>query len=802
MLRPSNMITQTSLIELHMLIEEKRPQLPNYPRRPFKDVLPNSSSTESSQHQSIDVPELLIELDDIDMSNDVGSVSAASSRAQHTIEFRIDDRVQTPSDMYFADKKQKEELPYIIGERYSCEVKLSDDDRLITISGHNNASVSTCASQLRQMQEYYLRPRFSVDRVALVYGSSRDEFRLQFVPVDEHSYYSTHLKYLPSSFRRINIGHLCVIEKATFDPHRSVWVLPGSVRLAPYNQGMPKGSNPQTLQQNWNRGAYYPQKQASLSSPNSNREWHEQDSPEFGFGPAKESLTMDKPSRQSTWKQANPQVLQQPRSQSAWQSSGPSGGQKFRPVNSSQSRVIQRMAQPEWSAQLFEDRKEEDFPVLGGSPKSITKMGASSALSSGHKPKVHTGSPNSSGDNPWGQNSGGISSTGNSIVFGDRDIAYLESLHDRRSAKSPQNENNNDGLALVNLRDPVKEREDSHRVFRSLPNQKATPGSPLPQQIAPHISFINGMRSYNMRRLSESIRNGLKELRGQRKEIRLVGRLGCVLYPIDGYILNKFWEYTQLESMIVRERDIRPIFSPIATTDKRNFDNLFGFLGHHKSETANFEIECDTRINPSSRFESTIVSVPSTIAILDRVVTPWSTYGEVIWNAVEKHMDFEILLQAREGTIRDTKSALGRTDVKPFSSFRKSISIGHITCQDMKPLLEVRGINFRRTLTYENPGQFTVVVHQIEELELTRTGTIDSVTGRTLGNGKKWFEFEVYNEVMSNKLRSNLTLIPGTVAEWTVEDIIGQSQDNSEELVEMVKSLMLLVDKCQEVFTQ
>jgi hypothetical protein len=36
-----------------------------------------------------------------------------------------------------------------------------------------------------------------------------------------------------------------------------------------------------------------------------------------------------------------------------------------------------------------------------------------------------------------------------------------------------------------------------------------------------------------------------------------------------------------------------------------------------------------------------------------------------------------------------------------------------------------------------------VEIHKIEELELVRTEGIDSVTGRTGGNGKLWYEFEV-----------------------------------------------------------
>lgn len=38
-------------------------------------------------------------------------------------------------------------------------------------------------------------------------------------------------------------------------------------------------------------------------------------------------------------------------------------------------------------------------------------------------------------------------------------------------------------------------------------------------------------------------------------------------------------------------------------------------------------------------------------------------------------------------------------------------------------------------------------IHKIEELELVKTGGIDSVTGRTGGNGKLWYEFEVRSTI-------------------------------------------------------
>ncbi|KAG0006128.1 hypothetical protein BGZ79_008674 [Entomortierella chlamydospora] len=801
-----------ALIALNDLIEDQRPALVNYPQKPFRD-LEDLSSSIASRPQADTASGLLI---DVDYSPSDSSYLQAtpSQETKQTIEFQIDDRVRDPYEMYFADKREKVELPIMLGERFNCNAIISGDGRTITVSG-NSKDVSSCVSQIKQMQDYFLRPPFRLDKVALVYGSSREEFRLQFVPVVEHLFYSTYLEYLPSSFGKAIPGHFCVIEKAVYDASRAVWAIRDGVRINPRpqvaaNTGSQRGSvGPGRGTPPSSRQAY-----SRLQGPvSSSTEWHEQENPNFGFGPTKESSIVDKQTRPSSWKPiaSNSKTVQQNSSQIPWQSSGTPGNLKSQSSSTSQSNITRREVQPEWPAQSFETKDEDDFPSLGSVSKSASKSVSRPSVSptppKSHKPKTYKDEAGAILDNSRATTPQHMTSRSNSIVFGEQDLAYLENIPAQRSAVSRPREHDNIGLEQAALRDPTKDQEDAQRTIRSLPRLQASPETPIQRQVTPQAAFITGMRNYNMRRLSESIRNGLKELRGQRKEIRLVGRLGCVLYPMDNFILNQFWEYTQLESVIVKKREIRPVFSPIVTTNNANFNSLYGFLRTPKTETAHFEIECDTRINPTSRFTKTLVTVPTTIAVLDRVVTPWETFGEVIWNSVDKNMDFEILLQAREGAIRDTKSALGRTDVKPFSAFRKRLSIGmrnsHITCHEIKPLLEVRNINFRETLTYEKPGKFTFVVHKVEELQLTRTQGVDAVTGRTSGPGKKWYEFEVYNEVVNSKLRSNLTVIPGAVADWTVEEIVGQSPDNpdnSDELIRMVKALMVLVDNCQEKF--
>jgi len=107
-----------------------------------------------------------------------------------------------------------------------------------------------------------------------------------------------------------------------------------------------------------------------------------------------------------------------------------------------------------------------------------------------------------------------------------------------------------------------------------------------------------------------------------------------------------------------------------------NIESLFGYLGHPTVDTAQYEVFCNSRNNPNVRWTETMITIPSNKAVLDRVVLPWETFGEVTWNGLDRDLDFELLLQAREGVSRNLTTALGRTDVKPYKDFQKKLSLG------------------------------------------------------------------------------------------------------------------------------
>ncbi|KAG0333299.1 hypothetical protein BG000_009283 [Podila horticola] len=427
---------------------------------------------------------------------------------------------------------------------------------------------------------------------------------------------------------------------------------------------------------------------------------------------------------------------------------------------------------------------ENDFPSLGpGQSAKAPKNRGIPQLPSMRKPGESSWSSSPVSDSPSPK-------AIESLVFDDKAFEFLE-----KRSSSPKVNNNTD---LAFPRSPGQDRDT--RTLRVLPSLQSDASQDV-------NSFINNMRSYNMRRLTQAMWAGLEELRGHRKEIRLFARLGKVLYKGPLSVCGQTWDHEQLETTVIRNLGVIPLFSPIATTSSSSVENMFGFLGQPAVESAEFAVVCDTRTNPQSRYVRTLVTVPPTVAILDRVVTPWETYAEVSWNSMDKNTDFDILLQAREGVIHDVHSALGRTDVKPFGAFRKSLSIGthnkHISCRELPNYLEIRSINYKETrkYTFEDNADLTVLVHNVQELELTRIKETGTVTGRTYGAGKAWYEIEVYNDNLNRHFRSNLTLSEGLTADWTAKDILG-SPTNSDELSKMVKNTMLVVDQCQARFKE
>ncbi|KAF9189399.1 hypothetical protein BGZ51_009632 [Haplosporangium sp. Z 767] len=865
-------LQKQALDALEELLCTRTPAKLVFPRKRFRDVTPSTTESQpdslSNQLRDLDngvEQECLGDLEDFNTAVASMDIASPAQEPQHSVEVQIDNRVQDPLEMFYADKRQTTDLPTLLAKQVGCEAEIIQDGRIVIIHGRNRDNVDRCVRQIQRMQEYYLRPQFRLDLVPLVYGSTREEFRLFFVPIQEHSHYSRHIPFIPPSqptnmnLRNSSILDLkkyCVIEKGIYDQSRGDWAPRSYVRMSGNVPSSPSqtrsgAASPATSHKS---GWGTPQPAWSDTSSTNSKQgqsWPESSVPrqvaDFGWGTSSsQPLSAGKTSSADNWRPS----AQQPVSpsfggsrygadsssrwstssstgspQSSWSTVGGSSGKgSANRTSKLPSGTVRRLEESDWAAPTFESTSPGDFPILPNmsTPKNKSGMPSLPPLRTAERvpdqgqwpapafesagasdfPTLSTSSPrrksgmptlppprkvDSSWDHPGralsGPSSPSQGSTNQPLVIDAEGLAYLGSIPSR----SARHGSDNSGLEQPRLRDPAKERADAQRVIRILPNQQASRPQ-IMRQPESLDDFIRNMQKYDMQRLVQALRQGLKELQGQRKEIRLIGRLGCVLYPAKPSALNRPWDYRDLETVVKENCHSSPLFCPLVTTVKDHVNKFLQDRGPVRSDTAHFEVECDTRNNPSSRYVRTIVTVPTTIAILDRVVTPWKTYGEVMWDSLDKSQDFEFLLQAREGVIPDTKSALGRTNVKPFSNFRKKLSIGHITCHNIPDYLNVISIIFRHTKTYDWAPGFTMAVHKVEERKLLRNKGTDTVTG--CDRLQTWFEFELCSTDMQRRLDENLELIPGTMADWEVEDIIGEGAEVPGELEKMVKEMM------------
>ncbi|KAF9946015.1 hypothetical protein BGZ65_010165, partial [Modicella reniformis] len=199
-----------ALEALAELLERKAPSRPKLPSKPIRDTpLDSASQDEASDNKA-------------DEGCDVAPSDVDLPKV--TRQFRAHERIRDPYKMFYAEKTQKIDTPTLLAKTYECDATLSDDGRSVEIKGVMD-NVRKCITKLEQIQEYFLRTPFRMDQASLVYASHRQEFRLIFVAVVEHSYFSKNIKYLPAYLTKRNPTEFCVVEMGVYDASLRTWTL-------------------------------------------------------------------------------------------------------------------------------------------------------------------------------------------------------------------------------------------------------------------------------------------------------------------------------------------------------------------------------------------------------------------------------------------------------------------------------------------------------------------------------------------------------------------------------------------------
>ncbi|KAI7862821.1 hypothetical protein BDF14DRAFT_1850893 [Spinellus fusiger] len=350
----------------------------------------------------------------------------------------------------------------------------------------------------------------------------------------------------------------------------------------------------------------------------------------------------------------------------------------------------------------------------------------------------------------------------------------------------------NDFPSLPSAPKPVKETNNTTKARRVL---RITPQKAGPPSNEPTDSLLDIVRNYNLGNIKNSLHDGLTSVQGFRGDVKLSAKLGKVLWmQVPSEVQRSIWGFQDIRDILLKEKGVKCSFSGITTASDVMIKSIIEILPAHFSKTSYFEIHADARNQPILPYKSVVMHMSQPVVELTKVITKKSTVTEIDWVSLDRMFDFQMTLQTQE---------LGRVDVKPYSTFIKKVSVSptnnQLTFEDVPDFLVIKYILHKHTTRYRLHYPFVVEITRVERVPLVRQARIgyapEKILGAT-GTGSVWYDLEVLYSLHSKAFESNLSLPEGLLASWTSESILGK--ENERELVEYVKCLLLLIEKCQE----
>ncbi|CAI2175514.1 10951_t:CDS:10 [Funneliformis geosporum] len=316
------------------------------------------------------------------------------------------------------------------------------------------------------------------------------------------------------------------------------------------------------------------------------------------------------------------------------------------------------------------------------------------------------------------------------------------------------------------------------------PNSNNRPVGPTPGKM---------IRDYNFTIIKNSLKEILENVRVHKGEIRFYGSLGKVMFPkVPEQIRRKLWEFNDLKDVIGTEYGISPMYNKIATFDDsivEKFARVLGPNSVHKS--AHFEVIADATNTPHGAYSKVFMYVKMGYVSLEKVMLQWNNPVEIDWTILDRKSDFSMILATRRAI---------RHDVKPFSTFIKKTSVSPtnqmITFENVGDFLTVKSINFKQITKYKLHEPFVAELARVEKIPLIEQNNTNKILGKT-GYGEVHYTIEIYNEQHRQLFEQNSKIQSGQVAKWTVNDILGTDPNNLA-LVEFVKTMLLLVERCHK----
>ncbi|CAO3643924.1 unnamed protein product [Mucor hiemalis] len=334
-----------------------------------------------------------------------------------------------------------------------------------------------------------------------------------------------------------------------------------------------------------------------------------------------------------------------------------------------------------------------------------------------------------------------------------------------------------------------KQTTTSRRVVRVVP-QKASPAVASPTK-----SNLEIVREYNFFNIKNALTEGLTNIRGFKGGIKLSAKLGKVLWTkLSPENQKKIWNFHEIKDVLMNGHGVEPNFNDMTTRNDEIITKISEILPEPYGYSANYEIYANARNQPMVPYQPVVMHMSQGVVELKKVVTKTTKIVEVDWVSLDRKFDFQMLLKTEETT---------RMDVKPFNTFIKKVAVDPITriitYENVPDFLEVDSILLKQTTKYRIHFPFVVEITRVEKLPLVQQKFngfgIEKFQG-SAGKGQVWYDLDIYYSTLDEKFKSNDDLPIGKLASWTVDDIFQTEGQTSDALVEYIRCLLLLVERC------
>ncbi|CDH60737.1 hypothetical protein RO3G_04598 [Lichtheimia corymbifera JMRC:FSU:9682] len=350
--------------------------------------------------------------------------------------------------------------------------------------------------------------------------------------------------------------------------------------------------------------------------------------------------------------------------------------------------------------------------------------------------------------------------------------------------------NNHDVYPTPTMAPP--QQQPQRRVMRIMPQQSTRNDNGGP------VSLLEQAKQYNLHNMQTGLSEALDGIRGFRGEIQLSAKLGKVLWTnLTSEIQRKTWEFGEIKDIVVKEHGVRPLFNDVTTAYEEIITPISEILPKPYNRTACFEIHAKARNQPALPYKPVVLIMNQGIVEFKKVITRKTKVAEIDWVSLDRKFDFQMSLTTHE---------LGRPDVKPYTTFLKKISVCPITSQltyeNVRDFLEVDHILYKQKTRYRIHFPFVVEITRVERVPIKLQPSNGYGTEKFLGltgKGEVWYDFQVYYTLHDEAFKSNLNLGVGKLPSWDVDSILGP-QDQPNALIDYVKCLLLLVEKCEPLF--